>query len=193
MSDIIFFRKPEDFRSWLQKNHNKEKELLVGFYKKSSGKPSITWPESVDQALCFGWIDGIRRSNDEESYSIRFTPRNPKSTWSAANIKKVEELKKLGLMKPAGLAAYKKKEESNSKIYSFEQRTVKFTSQYERVFKKNKTAWNNFQSQPPYYRKTVTHWVMSAKQEETRLKRLKRLIKDSESGLKIKEMRRGGK
>ncbi len=188
-----FFSDPLKFRKWLEENHSKKKELLVGFYKKSSGKPSITWPESVDQALCFGWIDGIRKSIDEESYSIRFTPRNPKSTWSAVNIKKVEELKKLGLMKPAGLAAYKKREDRNSKIYSFEQKIIQFDSQYEKTFKKNKRAWNNFQLQPPYYRKTVTYWVMSAKQDETRLKRLDRLIKDSEAGLKIKEMRRAGK
>ena len=188
-----FFPDPLKFRKWLDKNHNKKKELLIGFYKKSSGKPSITWPESVDQALCFGWIDGIRKSIDEESYSIRFTPRNPKSTWSAVNIKKVEELKKLGLMKPAGLAAYKKREDKNSKIYSFEQKIVRFDPQYEKTFKKNKMAWNNFLLQPPYYRKTVIHWVMSAKQDETRLKRLDRLIKDSEAGLKIKEMRRAGK
>ena len=103
-----FFPGPLKFRKWLEENHSKKKELLVGFYRKSSGKRSITWPESVDQALCFGWIDGIRKSIDEESYSIRFTPRNPKSTWSAVNIKKVEELKKLGLMKPAGLIAHKK-------------------------------------------------------------------------------------
>ena len=188
-----FFPNPLRFRKWLEENHNKKKELLVGFYKKSSGKPSITWPESVDQALCFGWIDGIRRSIDEESYSIRFTPRNPKSTWSAVNIKKAEELKKLGLMNPAGLTAYKKREDKNSKIYSFEQRIVQFDPQYEKTFKKNKKAWNNFLLQPPYYRKTVTHWVMSAKQEETRFKRLNRLIKDSEAGLKIKEMRIGKK
>lgn len=188
-----FFPDQMKFRRWLEKNHDKKKELLVGFYKKSSGKSSITWPESVDQALCFGWIDGIRRSINEESYSIRFTPRNQKSTWSAVNIKKVEELKKLGLMKPAGLVAYKRKEENNSKIYSFEQRIVKFDTGYEKVFKKNKKAWNNFQLQPPYYRKTVTHWVMSAKQDVTRLKRLNRLIKDSEAGLKIKEMRVGRK
>jgi uncharacterized protein YdeI (YjbR/CyaY-like superfamily) len=185
-----FFSNSLKFRKWLEDNHSKKKELLVGFYKKSSGKPSITWPESVEQALCFGWIDGIRKSIDAERYSIRFTPRNPKSTWSAVNIKKIEELKRLGLVKPAGLAAYNKKEENNSKIYSFEQRIVQFDPQFEKVFKKNKKAWNNFQLQPPYYRKTVTHWVMSAKQEETRLKRLNRLIIDSEAGLKIKEMRR---
>ena len=188
-----FFASPLRFRKWLEDNHNKKKELLVGFFKKSSGKPSITWPESVEQALCFGWIDGIRNSIDAESYSIRFTPRNSRSTWSAVNIKKVEELKKLGLMKPAGLAAYSRKEENNSNIYSFEQRIVQFDPQYEKIFKRNKKAWNNFQLQPPYYRKTVTHWVMSAKQKETRLKRLNTLLKDSEAGLKIKEMRKRGK
>lgn len=188
-----FFTNPLKFRKWLEDNHKKKKELLIGFYKKSSGKPSITWPESVEQALCFGWIDGIRNSIDAESYSIRFTPRNPRSTWSAINIKKVEELKKLGLMKPAGLAAYSRKEENNSNIYSFEQRIVQFDPQYEKIFKKNKKAWNNFQFQPAYYRKTVTHWVMSAKQEKTRLKRLNTLIKDSKAGLKIKEMRRSEK
>ena len=188
-----FFSDQQKFRNWLDENHDKKKELLVGFYKKSTGKPSITWPESVDQALCFGWIDGIRKSIDEESYSIRFTPRNPKSTWSTVNIKKVEQLKKLGLMKAAGLAAYNRKEENNSKIYSFEQKIVKFDPKYEKTFKKNKKAWSNFLLHPPYYRKTVTHWVMSAKQEETRLKRLDRLIKDSEAGLKIKEMRVGEK
>jgi uncharacterized protein YdeI (YjbR/CyaY-like superfamily) len=188
-----FFSNSLKFRKWLEENHTKKKELLIGFYKKSSGKSSITWPESVEQALCFGWIDGIRKSIDAESYSIRFTPRNPKSTWSAVNIEKVEELKKLGLMGPAGLAAYKKREDNNSKIYSFEQRIVQFDPQHEDIFKKNKKAWNNFQLQPPYYRKTVTHWVMSAKQEGTRFKRLNTLIKDSEAGLKIKEMRRAGK
>ena len=188
-----FFTNPLKFRNWLEDNHNRKKELLIGFYKKSSGKPSISWPESVEQALCFGWIDGIRKSIDAESYSIRFTPRKPRSTWSAVNIKKVEELKKLGLMKPAGLAAYSRKEENNSNIYSFEQRIVQFDPRYEKTFKKNKKAWNNFQLQAPYYRKTVTHWVMSAKQEKTRLKRLNTLIKDSKAGLKIKEMRRSEK
>ena len=188
-----FFTNPLKFRKWLEDNHNKKKELIVGFYKKLSGKPGITWPESVEQALCFGWIDGIRKSIDAESYSIRFTPRNPKSNWSAVNIKKVEELKKLGLMKPAGLAAYYRIDKNNSYIYSFEQRIVRFDPRYKEMFKKNKKAWNNFQLQAPYYRKTVTHWVMSAKQEKTRLKRLNTLIKDSKAGLKIKEMRIGRK
>jgi uncharacterized protein YdeI (YjbR/CyaY-like superfamily) len=186
-----YFSDSSKFRKWLEENHSNKKELLVGFYKKSSGRPSITWPESVEQALCFGWIDGIRKSIDAERYSIRFTPRNTKSKWSAVNIKKVEELKKFGLMKPAGLMAYNRKDVNNSIIYSFEQRIVKFDPLYEKTFKKNKKAWNNFQLQPPYYRKTVTHWVMSAKKGETRLKRLNRLIKDSKEGLKIKEMRIG--
>ena len=188
-----FFSNPLKFRKWLEVNHKSKKELVVGFYKKSSGKSSITWPESVDQALCFGWIDGIRGSINENSYSIRFTPRNPKNTWSAVNIKKAEQLKKSGLMMPAGLAAYKKREEKNSGIYSFEQKIIILDSKYENIFKKNKIAWKNFQLQPPYYKRTVTHWVMSAKQEETRLRRLKTLIDDSENGLKIKQMRMVGK
>lgn len=185
-----FFSDPLKFRKWLEANHETKKELLVGFYKKSSGKPSITWPESVNQALCFGWIDGIRRTMDEISYSIRFTPRNSKSIWGAVNIKKVKELKKRGLMKPAGLVAFNRLDKNNSKIYSFEQRIVKFDSNYEKKFRENKKARNNFLLQPPYYRKTVIHWVMSAKQEVTRLKRLKTLVEDSEAGLKIKQMRR---
>lgn len=178
------------FRTWLEKNHKKEKELLVGFYKKSTGKKSITWTESVEQALCFGWIDGIRKSIDEISYSIRFTPRNPKSTWSAVNIDKVKGLIKLGLITEAGIEAYNRREDKNSKIYSFEQRIVKLNSEYEKIFKKNKKAWDFFQSAAPSYKKPATHWVMSAKQEETRLRRLDTLIKDSAAGQKIKLLRR---
>jgi len=185
-----FFSDQGKFRKWLEKNHDKKKELIVGFYKKSSGKPSITWPESVDQALCFGWIDGIRRSIDEISYSIRFTPRNPKSTWSVVNIKKVGKLKKQGFMMPPGLAAFNLRKEQNSGVYSFEQKNINFNTEFEKIFKRNKKAWVNFQKEAPYYRKTVIHWVMSAKREETRLKRLNTLIEDSASGVKIKQMRR---
>jgi uncharacterized protein YdeI (YjbR/CyaY-like superfamily) len=117
----VFFKTPDDFRAWLEENHDKESELLVGFYKTGTGKPSITWPESVDQALCFGWIDGVRRSFDKDSYTIRFTPRRPNSTWSSINIRKMEELLAKGLVKPEGLAAYKKRKEDNSEIYSHEQ------------------------------------------------------------------------
>ena len=189
----IFFPKQTDLRKWFEKNHLTEKELLVGFYKKDSGKASITWPQSVDEALCFGWIDGIRRSIDDISYSIRFTPRNPKSIWSAINIKKVENLSKLGLMKPAGIAAFEKLDLNKSKIYSFEQRSIKFDKKFEITFKSNKKAWVFFSKQVPSYRKPAIHWVMSAKQEETRLRRLNNLINDSEKQQKIAPLRRNQK
>lgn len=174
-----FFSKPSDFRKWLTKNHKKEKELLVGFYKVGSGKPSISWPQSVDEALCFGWIDGIRRSVDEESYSIRFTPRKPKSIWSAINIKKVEDLTKKGLMKPEGLAVFKLRTENSSNIYSHENEIKKLTPVYEKKFKTNKKAWQFFTTQAPSYKKVIIHWIMSAKQEKTQLNRLDKTITES--------------
>ena len=189
----IFFPKQTDFRKWFERNHLTEKELIVGFYKIDSGRESITWPQSVDEALCFGWIDGIRRSIDDISYSIRFTPRNPKSIWSAINIKKVENLTKLGLMKPAGIAAFNKLDPDKSNIYSFEQRSVKFNKKYETIFKRNKKAWLFFSMQIPSYKKPAIHWVMSAKQEDTRIKRLNILINDSEKQLKIAPLRRNQK
>lgn len=189
----IFFPKQSNLRTWFEKNHEKEKELLIGFYKKDSGKPSITWSESVDEALCFGWIDSIRRSIDEISYSIRFTPRNPKSIWSAVNIQKVKNLTKLGLMKPAGIEAFKKLDQNKSSIYSFEQRAITFDKKYESIFKRNKKAWKYFSSQVPSYKKPVIHWVMSAKQEETRLRRLNILISDSAQLQKIAPLRRNQK
>lgn len=188
----VFFTTPSDFRKWLKKNHDSAKELWVGYYKKDSGIPSITWPQSVDEALCFGWIDGIRKSVDAISYMIRFTPRRPKSNWSAINIRRVKELKKSGLMQPAGLAAFEKREEHRSEIYSFERKALALDKKYETQFKKNKKAWTFFGSMPPSYRKPAMWWIMSAKQKETRLKRLEQLIKDSASGLKIKELRRPG-
>ncbi len=173
---ITFFPTPADFRRWLKANHATETELLVGFYKTSSGKPSVTWPESVDQALCFGWIDGIRKRVDDESYTIRFTPRKPTSTWSAVNIKRVEELTQQGLMQPAGLKAFEARKENKSGIYSYEQRSAALPPEYEKVLKKNKAAWTFFQAQPASYRKAAVWWVVSAKQEATRLKRLDQLI-----------------
>jgi uncharacterized protein YdeI (YjbR/CyaY-like superfamily) len=172
-----FFPKPADFRKWLEKNHKKEKELLVGFYKVGSGKPSITWPESVDQALCFGWIDGVRKSFDENSYTIRFTPRKASSIWSSINIKKVEELTKKGLMKPEGLEAFAHRKEHKSEIYAYEQKEpTALSAAYEKKFKANKKAWEFFNRQPPYYRKRITYRIMSAKQEATRLRRLEEII-----------------
>ena len=186
-----FFATKEDFRKWFKKNHDKETELLVGFYKTGSGKRSITWPESVDEALCFGWIDAVRRSIDDISYSIRFTKRKPASIWSAINIAKVEHLIKQGLMQPEGLAAFEKRKEHSSKIYSYENKPVDLDKKYEQLFKANKTAWTFFNTQAPYYRKTVIYHIMSAKQEATRLKRLENLIQSCEDGKRIKEMSYG--
>jgi uncharacterized protein YdeI (YjbR/CyaY-like superfamily) len=189
----IFFPTQSDLRKWFEKNYKKEKELLAGYYKVSTGKPSITWSQSVDEAICFGWIDGIRRNVDEESYCIRFTPRNPKSNWSAINIKKAEELIKLGIMKPEGLALFNQRTDKNSKVYSYENPAVTLDKSYEKKFRTNKQAWKFFQSTAPSYQKTTTRWVMSAKQEETRLKRLNELISDCAAGKKIKAMDYGKK
>ncbi len=188
--DIQFFSKPEDFRSWLEENHQTEKELWVGFHKVSSGIPSITWPESVDEALCFGWIDGVRQSIDEKSYKIRFTPRNPKSIWSAVNIRKIEHLTKLGKMRPAGLEAFKKLDPKKATVYSFEQENISLDKSFEQKLKANKTAWKFFQSLPPSAKKLTIHWVMSAKRNDTRLTRLDTLIKCSEEGQRIPLLQR---
>lgn len=166
---ITFFRRPADFRKWLEKNHATAKELLVGFHKKDSGRPSITWPESVDAALCFGWIDGIRKSVDEVSYTIRFTPRKSTSTWSAVNIRRVEVLTREGRMKPAGMKAFEARRENKSGIYSYEQRRAQLEEPYASLLRKNETAWRFFESQPSGYRKQMSWWILSAKREETRL------------------------
>jgi uncharacterized protein YdeI (YjbR/CyaY-like superfamily) len=188
-----FFKDQKELRTWFEKNHDKKKEIWVGFYKKDSGKANFTWSQSVDQALCFGWIDGIRKSIDEESYMIRFTPRNPKSNWSAINIKKINELTKLGLMLPSGIEAFKKREDKRSEVYSFEQNKVKLSKKYELKFKSNKEAWKFFQSLPPSTKKPSIWWVMSAKKEETQLRRLEILIKSSEKQAKIPPLRIGKK
>jgi len=174
-----FFETQDEFRKWLEKHHEKEKELIVGFYKLGSGKPSMNWSQSVDQALCFGWIDGIRKSIDKECYSIRFTPRRSTSIWSAINLKKVEELIKAGLMKPAGLKAFSLRTDNKSKIYSHEKETACLDSAYEKQFKADKIAWDFFMKQAPSYKKVITHWIMSAKQEKTRQTRLEKTINES--------------
>jgi uncharacterized protein YdeI (YjbR/CyaY-like superfamily) len=181
----LFFKTPDDFRKWLEKNHNKEKEVIVGFYKKGTGKPSMDWSQSVDQALCFGWIDGVRRSIDAESYSNRFTPRRPNSNWSSVNIKKVAELTRKGLMKPEGLAAFEKRSEARSGIYSFESEAKTFSPEYEKQFMANKKAWDFFSAQPPGYRRLNIFRVMSAKQEKTQWSRLEKLISASEACKRI--------
>ncbi len=183
--DITFFQSPSEFRKWLEEHHDSTQELLVGFYKKSSGKPSITWPEAVDEALCFGWIDGVRKSIDESSYTIRFTPRKSSSTWSAVNIKRIGELTELGLMQPAGLKAFHERKQEKSRLYAYEEDVRKLDGIYEEQFRANQKAWNFFQAQAPSYQKVANWWVMSAKKEETRLNRLTTLIADSEKGLKL--------
>lgn len=175
----IFFSNQDEFRKWLEKNHKKETELFVGFYKVDSGKPSMTWSQSVDQALCFGWIDGIRKSIDGESYCIRFTPRRSNSIWSTINLKKVEELTKAGLMKPEGQKAYAARTESKSEIYSYEKVPVLLETNCEKQFKNNKLAWDFFMKQAPSYKKVIVKWIMSAKQEKTRQSRLEKTIKES--------------
>jgi uncharacterized protein YdeI (YjbR/CyaY-like superfamily) len=209
-----FFASQDEFRKWLEKNHETANELLVGFWKVGTGKPSMTWSESVDQALCFGWIDGVRKryfpDQDtttpsaetaatphhpagktgtpplkgvelSEAYTIRFTPRRAKSVWSAINIAKVEELTKKGLMRPAGHAAYAKKDDKRAVIYAYENRPREFEPEYEKRFKKNKKAWEFFRSQAPSYQRTLIYWVMSAKQEATRNSRLEKLIEASKN------------
>jgi uncharacterized protein YdeI (YjbR/CyaY-like superfamily) len=189
-----FFAAPEEFRAWLQEHHATESELLVGFHKKGSGRPSMTWPESVDQALCFGWIDGVRRRIDDTSYSIRFTPRKARSTWSAVNVKRVGELIAQGLMHRAGVAAFERRSDDRTAVYAYEQRkSAKLDPEQERRFKANAKAWAWFQDQPAGYRRTATYWVVSAKKPETRERRLERLIEDSAAARTIPSLtpRRG--
>src|SRR2546425_929731 len=184
-----FFPTPADLRAWLEAHHDKFQELFVGFHKKSSGKPSITWPESVQVALCFGWIDGVRKSIDETSYMIRFTPRKPTSTWSSINIKFVQELTKKSLMHPAGLKAFAARSSKKSGIYAYEQRkNAQFTREQAKQFRANKAAWEFFRSQAPWYQRVTTYWVISAKREETKLKRFSLLIENSQDRRSIRQL-----
>ena len=176
-----FFATSAEWRSWLHANHATSDEIWVGFYKRDSGRPSITWPEAVDGALCFGWIDGLRKSIDKISYKIRFTPRRQRSVWSAVNLRRVDERKKLGLMHAAGVEAFEKRQSSRSQIYSYEQerKTAALPAEYVRQFRRNRVAWEYFESQAPWYRHVTSWWVISAKKEETKRKRLATLIEYS--------------
>jgi uncharacterized protein YdeI (YjbR/CyaY-like superfamily) len=186
-----FFATPADFRRWLERNHAKAVELWVGFHKKASGRPSITWPESVDEALCFGWIDGVRYRIDETSYRIRFTPRKPRSTWSNVNVKRVAALKKLGRMSPAGLAAFAKADPKRSGIYAYERNNARLGAAHEKKLKANKTAWDFLRSQPPWYQRLAAWFVVSAKKEETRASRLDTLIAHCKAGRRLGPARPG--
>jgi uncharacterized protein YdeI (YjbR/CyaY-like superfamily) len=183
----IFFQTSAAFRRWLEQHHAKTEAVWVGYYKKGSGKPSIAWSESVDEALCYGWIDGIRQGIDDVRYRIRFTPRKPGSIWSSVNIKRAQALIEQGRMQPNGLKAYRARKENKSGIYSYEQRSVDLEEPYNGLLKKNEAAWRFFQVQPASYRKTVNWWIISAKKEETRLKRLEKLMANSLQGQRLPE------
>lgn len=192
MLEPIFFPSGEAFYEWLEEHHATDAEVLVGFHKKGTGTPSLTWSESVDQALCFGWIDCVRRSHGPDTYTIRFTPRRPRSNWSNVNVAKVERLTALGLMRPAGLAAFEARAPERTGVYSFESDDGELSDDYEAEFRRNTEAWSWFQGQPPGYRRNAAHWVMSAKKEETRRSRLATLIEDSAQQRKVKPLRRPG-
>lgn len=180
-----FFADQEQFREWLNENSDTASELLVGFYKVGSGKPSMTWPESVDQALCFGWIDGVRRRIDEDSYSIRFSPRRSTSIWSAINIDKAERLIANGMMMTKGLEAFERRSDDRSRIYEYENTPKSLSEDMEDRFRSNKEAWEFLTSQAPSYQRLIVHYVMSAKQEKTRLSRLEKAINASASGKRL--------
>jgi uncharacterized protein YdeI (YjbR/CyaY-like superfamily) len=182
---VTHFRTAAAFRRWLGKHHDTASEVIVGFYKKGTGKPSITYPEALDEALCFGWIDGVRRRIDDESYSQRFTPRRRNSIWSQVNIRKVTELQKAGRMTDAGLRAFEARDEKKSMRYSFENRPQRLPAGLEQRFKANKPAWSFFLAQPPGYRRLMIWYVMSAKKEETQIRRLERLVGFSERSERV--------
>jgi uncharacterized protein YdeI (YjbR/CyaY-like superfamily) len=189
-----YFATPDEFRAWLEANHEKETEILVGFHKTGTGRPSITWPQSVDEALCFGWIDGVRRSLGAEAYTIRFTPRKPTSIWSAINVGKVAALTKQGKMRPAGLRAFAARTAARTGVYSFERKEApRLAPAEEQALRSNAKAAAFFDAQPPWYRRTSLHWVVSAKRDETRARRLRQLITDSAAGRTIPPLTRPGK
>jgi len=177
--NVIFFETPAELRAWFEKNHATAGELWLGYHRKRTGRPTVTWQEVVDQELCFGWIDSVRYSLDDDRSAQRITPRRKRSVWSAINIKRFGELEALGLVHPAGRAAFEKRDDARSRIYSYENRSRGFDTAREAEFRRHKLAWTFFEAQPPSYRKTATFWVMSAKRDETRERRLTALIERS--------------
>jgi uncharacterized protein YdeI (YjbR/CyaY-like superfamily) len=185
----IYFASPDDFRAWLAEHHTTATEVLVGFHKRATGTPSMTWPQSVDQALCFGWIDGVRRRIDDDRYTIRFTPRKHGGNWSRINVEKVEALRAAGLLTPAGLAAYEARREDRTGVYSFERAdAAELPRHWQREFKADKTAWAWWSARAPSYRRAATHWVVSAKKEATRRRRFETLVDDCAQGRVIKTL-----
>jgi len=189
----VFFASPAEFRDWLATHHDRETELLVGFHKVHTEKPSLTWAQSVDEALCYGWIDGVRKSLGADAYTIRFTPRKATSTWSAVNLKRVPELVAEGRMTPAGLAAYERRSAKTSGIYAYENRPAEFSAEHAATFRKNRKAWAFFQAQPPGYRRTCVWWIVSAKRPETQAKRLATLIDHSANEERLPQLTPPGK
>ena len=186
----IFFKSPQEFYDWLEGHHETKSEIYVGFFKQHTGKRAMSWSEAVDQALCFGWIDTRSNSIDEDRYMQRFTPRKPGSNWSKINVEKVAKLKEAGLMRPAGLAAFEKRTDEKTGVYSFERENAELPPEYEEQLRANAAAAEYFDSRPPWYRRTAIHLIVSAKREETRLRRLVQLIEDSAAGRDIKQLRR---
>jgi uncharacterized protein YdeI (YjbR/CyaY-like superfamily) len=187
--EVTFFATPAAWRRWLERHHATASELWVGFHKRHTNTKSITWPESVDEALCFGWIDGRRQSIDDTAYKIRFTPRKPTSMWSAVNVARVRELTKETRMQPAGHAAFAKRTPEKTGVYAFERtKDAKLTPEWQRRFEKNAKAWSYWKSKPPWYQRTALHWVVSAKKEETRLRRFEQLLLDCENARTIKQL-----
>ena len=192
-TEVTHFSSGAVFRDWLTEYHSERDELWVGYWKKATGLPSMTWEESVDEALCFGWIDGIRKSVDDEAYTIRFTPRRSRSTWSLRNIQRYQSLESEGRIEPAGAEAYRRRSEENSGVYSFERDTpAALSDDYVARLQSDAAVWADWQSRPLGYRKQVTHWIMSAKRESTRERRLEALIEDCAAGRKVKPLRLKG-
>jgi uncharacterized protein YdeI (YjbR/CyaY-like superfamily) len=192
-TDVVFFESPAELRAWLERHHAEAAELWLGFYKKGAGRPSVTYHEAVDEALCFGWIDGVRKGLDADSYTNRFTPRKPNSYWSRVNVRRAEVLISLGRMHPSGRAAFDARDPARTEQYSFERETSELDSAYAATFRANGPAWAFFEAQPPSYRRAAIWWVMSAKKEETRLRRLATLIDDSAHGRRLAMLARPSK
>jgi uncharacterized protein YdeI (YjbR/CyaY-like superfamily) len=182
----IYFSSPDEFRAWLEEHHASATEVLVGYWKQKTGKPSLTWSEAVDEALCYGWIDGVRRGVDDERHEQRFTPRKPSSNWSAINVAKMDKLRAEGRMREAGEAAFARRRADRTAIYAYEQRNPQLTPEEEAQFRADAEAWAYFEASPPSYRKPALWWVVSAKRPETRVRRLATLIEDSAAGQRLK-------
>ena len=185
---VVHFKSPHDFRDWLAQNYATARELLVGFYKRSSRKKGATYAQALDEALCYGWIDGVRRSIDADSYMIRFTPRKPKSIWSLVNVRHVERLQKAGKMAEPGLKAFALREKQRTGVYSFEQKRPGLSAKFKKLFRGNGPAWEFFSRQAPWYQRTAGHWVVRAKQEDTRLRRFAKLVEVSANGQRLDQL-----